>query len=109
MPRQAKFDRVVIGKAFINVIEQPASLKAEAAFVDTSTGATHGMTNCSSWSPATVQKLRELLDLMSADLEATHFTDGSAVTATTDGSGINVPAQGLGEHLRSADDGIPQG
>lgn len=109
MARVSKFNRVVVGKAIINVIEQPGSLVAEAAFVDTTTGATHGQTTCRTWSPNTAAKMRELLESMSADLEATHFADGSEQTATTASGGLVVEPQGLGEHFGGSDEGIPQG
>ena len=108
MPRLSKFDKLVIGKATISMIEQPTSLVAEAAFVDSTTGATHGRTTASSWSEATKLKLHELLDHMAKDLEAVHFTDRIESAATTSGS-INVASQGLGEHLGAKDDGIGQG
>jgi len=112
MSRVSKFDKIVVGKATINVVEKPASLVAEAAFVDTNTGATHGMTMCRSWSATTIARLRDLLDAMSVDLELTHFVDGGteALFDTPKGSGaMESTPQGLGEMLGAADDGIPQG
>lgn len=109
MSRSSKFDRVVVGRVVINVIEQPSSMTAEAAFVDTTTGATHGQTTCRSWSVATNAKLRELLDLMSLDLEATHFADGPETASTIAGGGLSSVPQGLGEHFGANEDDIPQG
>lgn len=109
MPRSSKFDRVIVAEATINVLEQPGTLVAKAAFVNTETGATHGQTTCRQWSPATTVKLKELLDAMSADLEAMHFADGGQSFATTAGGSISNAAQGLGESLGAKDDGIPQG
>lgn len=109
MPRFSKFDKVVVAKVGISVIEQPSSLVADAAFVDTTTGATHGQTTCRTWSATTLSKLRELLESMSADLEATHFADGSEQTTTMASGGLKSEPQGLGEHFGSGDEGIPQG
>ena len=99
--RSSKFDRLAIGEMTANFLSVPAVLKAKAAFVDSTTGATHGWTECFNWSPATSAKMAELRASMEADLERIHFVDGT----TTSGSGDQIAHDGLGEALGR----VPQG
>jgi len=80
-------------------------MTAKAAFVNLETGATHGWTTHQTWSPSTIQKLRELKDAMEADMAAAHFLEAGI----EEPGGITMPATssrvvspgGLGEHLDS--------
>lgn len=99
--RAAKFDKIAIGEVTANFLVMPASLRAKAAFVDSSTGVTHGWTDCANWSEATIAKMRELRACMEADLERIHF-EGSATTCS---SAVEIDHDGLGEALG----GVPQG
>lgn len=99
--RTAKFDKLAVGEMTANFLTVPASIKVKAAFVDSTTGSTHGWTECSNWSPATASKMAELRACMEADLARIHFEDGT----TTSGGGDQIAYGGLGEALGS----VPQG
>lgn len=100
--RVAKFDKLAIGEMTANFLSVPTSLKAKAAFVDSTTGSTHGWTECSNWSPATAAKMAELRTCMETDLARIHFEDG----ATASSGGDQIAYDGLGEVLGSH---VPQG
>jgi hypothetical protein len=100
---------VAIGEVSIKLIEEPHTLVAKAAFVNSKSGVTHGYTHCSSWSKEVMMKMRELCALMAQDLENTHFEGGSAAASTV---GVTLPQEipaitGLGEFIGDGD--IPQG
>lgn len=108
--RTVKFNAVRVAEITVSVIETPSVISAKAAFVNTETGNTHGWTNCKSWSPETLEKLRELRECMERDISAIHFVDGAiGPAATTSGGGIRESFKGLGEHLGSSDEPVPQG
>lgn len=108
--RPAKFDTIRVAEISVNLLETPALISAKAAFVNTKTGATHGWTTCKSWSEETVAKLRELRESMERDLANTHFEDGSSSSSpTTSGGSVREGFQGLGEHLGTTEEGVPQG
>ncbi len=108
--RTVKFNAVRVAEITITVIETPSVISAKAAFVNTETGNTHGWTTCKSWSADTLEKLRELREFMERDIAAIHFTDGAiGPGATTSGGGIRETFKGLGEHLGTSDDPVPQG
>jgi len=99
--RVAKFDKLAVGELTANFLSVPTALRAKAAFVSGSTGATHGWTECTKWSDETYAKALELRACMEKDLERLHFDDGT----TTPGSGEQVAHDGLGEALGR----VPQG
>lgn len=108
--RTVKFDAIRVAEITVNVLETPAVISAKAAFVSTKTGATHGWTTCKSWSDETIAKLRELKDSMERDLANTHFEDGaSSSSPTTSSGGLRESFQGLGEHLGTSEEPVPQG
>lgn len=105
-----KFDAVRIAEITVNLLEAPASISAKAAFVNTKTGATHGWTTGRRWTEATMEKLRELRESMERDLTAQHFDDGATTGVTTTSGGSPADAlQGLGEHLGTGAESVPQG
>jgi len=99
-----RFDGLAICEGTFNLLSTAATLTAKAAFVDNTTGKTHGWTEVrAGWSKETLRRLKELQESMEADLAAVHFTDGSS---SFNGSGSEGVPPGLGEHLRS--DEAPQ-
>ncbi len=108
--RTAKFDRVAVAELTVNMLENPPLVKAKAAFVSSQTGATHGYTTCTNWSPATLAKLTELAQVMEADIAKFHFEDAaSSSTPTTSSGKFGGQPQGLGEHLGTPEEEVPQG
>lgn len=108
--RTAKFNRIAVAEIAVNLLENPPLVKAKGAFINTITGATHGYTTGSNWSPSTLAKLAELALLMEADMSRYHFEDGgNGILASTTGGGGELPPPGIGEHLGKPDDGVPQG
>lgn len=109
--RSTHFDGMAVGEISVTFVEQPFKVTAKAAFVNTKNGQTHGWTTCSQWSAATLDKLRELRELMERDLEAIHFADSSfSSTPTTSMGSGSLPSQfkGLGEALGTNADDVPQ-
>jgi len=94
------FDGVLVGELSVSFIDSPSVLSAKAAFVNRSTGRTHGWTSNAQWSPATLRKLQELRDAMEDDLAEIHFREGR--TAQGGAPGLNLTPKrppGLGDHL----------
>ncbi len=106
-----KVDAVKVGAFEVDLMNPPSGkLTAKAAFINSKTGHTHGWTNHMVWSPATLLKLRELVESMELDLASAHFVEGGEASSTTGGglfesspqhSEPNSP-RGLGEHLESS-------
>ena len=97
-----KFDAVSIGSLMADLMGGTSNMKLEAkvAFVDSTTGTTHGWTTQRTFGPAVLAKLRELTLLMEEEIGALHFSEprmigvpGPALSAPSEGLG------GLGEHL----------
>lgn len=110
MPRAVKFDAIRVGKITVDLLtEAAAKVEVTAAFVNTQTGTTHGFTTGRQWSADTIEKLKELRTLMERDLEALHFEGEPGSTPTTGGGGLRDSFKGLGEHLGSTEEGVPQG
>lgn len=94
------FDALALTTIEINLMDK--SMTAEAAFVNTKNGATHGWTKGtgSIWSEDTKAAVATLVALMEQDLAQLHF--GTIQAA----QGLAVPTQpasGLGEHLADGD------
>jgi hypothetical protein len=109
--RTVFFNGIALGEISVSFIENPPKINAKAAFINTSTGQTHGWTLCHQWSAETVAKLKELRALMERDISVLHFADagGSVIAAsTTGGGGISETFKGLGETLGQVDGGAEQ-
>ncbi len=94
------FDALVLARVEIDMLKR--SLTAQAAFVDTKTGATHGWTKGEGaiWSEETKSAAAVLAASMERDLAKLHFgTQPSEVALPTSGPA----ASGLGEHLSDSD------
>lgn len=107
--REVKFNAIRVAEITLNVAEATSSITAKAAFVNTTTGQTHGWTTGRSWSEETLQKVRELREAMERDLERLHFEDGASSPTTTSGGGLRDGFKGLGEELGAVDETVPQG
>lgn len=105
-----KFDAVRISGFEVNFLEATPAVTAKAAFVNTQTGATHGWTTGKRWSNETMDALRILRDHMERDLADQHFEGGGNTSSATISSGSPRDGfQGLGEHLGTSADPVPQG
>jgi hypothetical protein len=114
MGREAKFDHVAVGSFTADFFAGPSPvMKAKAAFADSKTGCTYGWTSNETWSPHTLEKLRELRQSMEEDLAVIHFEDGgTAQVART----LEVPKAapvhngegGIGEHATASKEPTPQ-
>jgi len=102
----AKFNGLALGELTANFIANPggAALTAKAAFVDVTTGRTHGWTTSTGgWSLETLGKLEELRTLMEKDLAVLHFSEGQDPLETTS-KGISPGISGgLSGHLGGDD------
>lgn len=93
------FDAIALTTIEINLMEK--SLVAEAAFVNTRNGATHGFTKGTGaiWSEETKAAAAALVAAMERDLAHLHFGTPQA----EQGLAVAPPASGLGEHLSDGD------
>jgi hypothetical protein len=96
----AKFDAIAVGEFTVNFLGPTTKVTAKAAFVATESGFTHGWTTNESWSPETIQKLRELRQAMETDLARIHFGADAAMPGQ---EGLQVPTAGLAEFLNEQD------
>jgi len=95
----AKFDGLALGEGSFNFLGPTTHLEAKAAFINSQTGDTHGWTKNIAWSPAVMEKLKELRALMEADLGRIHLSGGDFASPY---SAPNRPDMGgLGEHLET--------
>lgn len=101
---QPKFNSIQVGELTVSFLGTTLRFEGKAAFVDMKTGHTHGWTKNEQWSPAVIEKLKELRALMEIDLGRLHLENGgeSVVGPTTLASpakGLSMEGGGLGEHL----------
>ena len=80
----AKFDSVVVGEGTFSFLAAGGSpaLEAKAAFVNSRSGETHGWTTNRQWSPAVLEKMKELRSLMEIDLGMLHLEGGGEILVT---------------------------
>lgn len=97
-----KFDGLTVGEFTGSFLGPPGAvhLEAKVAFVDSTTGDTHGWTKGTQWSKETLAKLMILKEAMEQDVAGVHF--GNAVVVT--GSNDTAAPAGLGEFLDTAKD-----
>jgi hypothetical protein len=96
-----RFDGLALCEGTFNLLSTAPTLTAKAAFVDNTTGKTHGWTEVrAGWSKETLRRLQELQESMENDLAAVHFIGNAS---SLNGSGGEGAPPGLGEHLRSDD------
>jgi hypothetical protein len=95
----AKFDGIALGEMTANFLGTGTRLTAKAAFVNSTSGHTHGWTTQEQWSPETITKLTELRTLMEADLARTHFAGAAGPAAPGLHFTSPAPEGGLGEHV----------
>jgi hypothetical protein len=94
------FDGILVGEFSVSFIESPSVLSAKAAFVNKTTGHTHGWTSNAQWTPATLRKLQELREAMEEDLAEIHFREGRAAQGGGPGLGLTPKRPlSLGDHL----------
>ena len=100
-----KFDGLAVGEFTVKFLG-PSQLEfnAKAAFVNNKNGETHGCTSATSavWSPATIEKLKELRALMEIDLGRMHLEGGGEVLigpASAAPMAQQAHEGGLGEHI----------
>jgi hypothetical protein len=73
-----KADIVMVGEFKVSFLGTSVSFSAKAAFASSTTKETHGWTENTNWTPATIQKLRELKEAMETDLANIHLVGGAA-------------------------------
>lgn len=100
----AKFDGLTLGEFSASFLGPSGAvhLEAKTAFVDSTTGATHGWTNTTTWSPETIEKLKELKEVMERDVAKVHFVGGGETLASTR-KAASLGEGGLGELLSGKD------
>ena len=98
----AKFNSLKIIRLRADFNIAGGTLEADAAFVNTETGETHGWTKSggSPWGKDTQDAMASLKELLERDLQRVHFDGGDDVTSQTEGStGLQPEGGGLGERL----------
>lgn len=95
-----KADGIAVCRIEIDYLTNPVKIKALAGFTVEATGQTVGWVDAgaNAWSEATLQKLRELRQLMEEDLARALFVGGGSGSEVTSRSNGLIPS-GLGEHL----------
>lgn len=96
---RAKFDGIAVGEGTFSFLGTTLKFEGKAAFVNSRTGDTHGWTTNTQWSPAVIEKLKELRAAMELDLGRLHLADGGEVLVGTGSSVARDSGGGLGEHL----------
>lgn len=83
---RSRIDAVQVGEVAIDALGPTVALSAKMAYVDSRTGERCGYCNFNAWSPATLDKLRELFESMEQDVAASLFenTTGSGVNPASD-------------------------
>jgi hypothetical protein len=94
-----KVTGLAMGEFSVNLLGTTVQMKAKAAFVDSRTGATHGWTEGNQWSHGTIEKMRELVLLMEADMARQHFESGGSTESPIDPTAKPGMSGGLGEHI----------
>lgn len=92
-----KFDGLAIGEIHVNFLRPTVEMRAKAAFIETTSGATCGWTEGTQWAPDTMKKLDELRAMLERDLASIYFA-GEARPANSSPT-TSTSRQGLGEHL----------
>lgn len=98
-----RFDGLAVSTINADLTKPQLHLEAVAAFVDSSTGETHGWTKATGpvWSKDTLLKFRELTQSMEEDLSKLHLLGASSSsTETTPSKSIG----GIGEHVAASGD-----
>lgn len=95
MSRMAKFDKIAIGEISVNFLGPSHTMVAKAKLVSLKNGASYGSSTIHNWSPAVMEKLTELAEMMEAEIERTFFDDGQESSAAKKTS----TQQGIGEFL----------
>lgn len=98
-----RFDGLALGEGSFNFLGPTPALRVKAAFINNSTGITHGWTETGQgWSKDTMRALHELRESIERDLAATHLVTEEGLDASEDPTSPNVKTgapQGIGEHL----------
>ena len=95
-----QFDGIAAGEVSMNFMGASFRMTAKAAFVNSKTGQTHGWTTHETWSPAIIEKVKELRALLEAEIAQSHFSDvDGARTPGIKFTKESEPPAGLGEHL----------
>ena len=99
-----KFSGLAVAEGTFSFLNTTVSLKSKAAFVDPSTGKTHGWTETSAgWSKETLVALDAVRELMERDLARVHF-ESIQETGTISTSPNQGGPPGIRENLGSGDD-----
>jgi len=95
----AKFDGIAVGEFSVNRLGPTIKMQAKAAFVGSQSGQTHAWTTNDEWTPATIEKLRDLLTAMEMDLARIHFAESNPVPTSANPWQGEQRGSGLGEFL----------
>ncbi len=85
--RSAKFDKVALGEASISFLGPTLSFTAKFKLVSSKTGESFGSSTIQHWSPAVIEKLKELRAMMEYEVEEEIFEGSSTSTVSTSGIG----------------------
>lgn len=99
----AKFNNLKIIRLRADFNIAGGNLEADAAFVNTVTGETHGWTKSggSPWEKDTQDAMTILKELMERDLQRIHFDDATDTVQSGSATGLQPEGGGLGELLSS--------
>jgi hypothetical protein len=94
-----KFDGVAVLEGTFSFLASATALTGKAAFTNSRTGDTHGWTQNTQWSPATIEKLKELRASMEVDLGGLHLEGGGEEIISAIRPARSESPVGLDDHL----------
>ena len=97
-----KFGTITVREITVEITQAGPNIVAKAAFVDRTTGHTHGWTQGTGaiWSPETRALLLQLAASMEQDLANLHFIGGAGPSGREESKPL---FGGIAEHLEEAD------
>lgn len=98
-----KFGTIAVKEITADITASTLTLSCKAAFVDRTSGSTHGWTwgEGGIWSQETKDRLRALQESMENDLARLHFQEGGEMQVTRHSAQPQLG--GIAEHLEDAD------
>lgn len=91
-------DEMRVARISVDYLQNPIKIDVMFGFTSTRTGRTPAFANATSgvWSPATMERLKELCESMEADMARVVLTGGATATSRSTGG---ISEGGLGEHV----------
>lgn len=97
----AKIDGITVGELRVAFLGAQRGVTAKAAFVNLSTGETHGWTENSTWGPEVIAKVAELRAAMEVDLSKLHFDETETDASVGKGLRFERAPSGIAEQANA--------